>query len=810
MDFSFTEEQKLMIETARKFARERLAPHAAEWDEAGAMPLDHVRELGELGYMGMTVPEEYGGIEAGTVAYVACVAEISKGCASTGVTMAVNNSLVNDLLVTWAHEDLKREVLPDLAAGTKLGCFALTEPNAGSDPGALRTVAERDGDDYIINGSKCFATNGGIADWIIVFALTDKEGRAKGISAFLVAADTPGFEVAKHENKMGIRASSTCELVFNNCRVPRERLIGPERKGLRIALTTLDGGRISIAAQAIGIAEAAFEAAVQYAQERCQFGKPLAALPTIQNMVADMAMEIEVARTMMFKAAWLKDTGQRHTKEAAIAKLYASEMAARVVHKALQIHGGYGYMKEYALERHYRDQRITEIFRDPAPGDRQPGAAQELSPVSRPWDREQEPAAAPEPPGDPASPAESPADSAPSAPSARASAPPGEDPTCGSGAASAPPPAAAREGEEASSPPASHPAARWPLAALVIGVGFLTFRIISPFLNVLIIAVLLGSLSAPFHRRILHLVRGRRSLAAFLSCTAIVLVVLIPLLLLSLALVDQGVRSFNAVSEWIKAGNLEKLLASPRARQVQAFAERYLEFIDLQSFDIQGTLLSASSRLGQLLLSKGTSIISNLTGMAVNMFILVFVLFYVLRDGGRMLAFVLHLSPLSSSDERRLIERIRMVSRSAVLGSLLTALAQGVAGGIGLALVGLPALFWGTMMAFTSLIPLVGTALIWVPAAGYLLLSGSWAKALFCAAWCIVLVGSIDNFLRPFLMGGQAGLSPFLLFLAILGGIHTFGLLGMIYGPLIFGLLAILLYIYEAHFSEYLEHQDQT
>jgi len=344
----------------------------------------------------------------------------------------------------------------------------------------------------------------------------------------------------------------------------------------------------------------------------------------------------------------------------------------------------------------------------------------------------------------------------------------------------------------------------------VIGVGFLTFRIISPFLNVLIIAVLLGSLSAPFHRRILHLVRGRRSLAAFLSCTAIVLVVLIPLLLLSLALVDQGVRSFNAVSEWIKAGNLEKLLASPRARQVQAFAERYLEFIDLQSFDIQGTLLSASSRLGQLLLSKGTSIISNLTGMAVNMFILVFVLFYVLRDGGRMLAFVLHLSPLSSSDERRLIERIRMVSRSAVLGSLLTALAQGVAGGIGLALVGLPALFWGTMMAFTSLIPLVGTALIWVPAAGYLLLSGSWAKALFCAAWCIVLVGSIDNFLRPFLMGGQAGLSPFLLFLAILGGIHTFGLLGMIYGPLIFGLLAILLYIYEAHFSEYLEHQDQT
>jgi len=362
MDFSFSEEQQMMIDTARKFAEQQLKPHAAEWDQQGTMPLDHIRKLGELGYMGMTVPDTYGGIDAGTAAYVACILEIAKGDASTAVAMAVNNSLCNDLLLAWASEEIKREFLPGLASGEKLGCFALTEPNAGSDPGALRTTALEDGDEFVINGTKCFATNGAISDLVIAFALTEPSAGARGISAILVETSNPGFHVSKHENKMGIRASSTCELVFQDCRVPKSRLIGPRGKGMRVALQTLDGGRISIAAQAIGIAESAFDEAVAYAQQRQQFNNPLSKMPTIQFAIADMAMDIEVAKAMLFKAAWLKDTKQRHTKEAAITKLFASEMAHRVVHKALQIHGGYGYMKEYPLERHYRDQRITEIY----------------------------------------------------------------------------------------------------------------------------------------------------------------------------------------------------------------------------------------------------------------------------------------------------------------------------------------------------------------------------------------------------------------------------------------------------------------
>lgn len=362
MDFSFTEEQEMMIKTARKFAEDQLKPHAAKWDEEMSMPLEPLRQLGELGYMGMTMPEEYGGVAAGTVTYAACIMEIAKIDASTSVAVAVNNSLFNDMLFAWASEEIKREVIPQITSGQKNGCFALTEPNAGSDPGALKTTALLDGDHFVINGAKCFATNGGFADWLIVFALTEPEAKAKGISAFLVDAKTPGFQVSKHENKMGIRASSTCELVFNNVRVPKSRLLGPQSKGLRVALQTLDGGRISIAAQAVGIAEAALDASVKYSKERCQFGKPLNTMPTIQFAIADMAMEIEVAKQMVFKAAWLKDTKRKHTKEAAIAKLFASEMAHRVVHKAVQIHGGYGYMKDYPIERYYRDQRITEIY----------------------------------------------------------------------------------------------------------------------------------------------------------------------------------------------------------------------------------------------------------------------------------------------------------------------------------------------------------------------------------------------------------------------------------------------------------------
>jgi alkylation response protein AidB-like acyl-CoA dehydrogenase len=363
MDFEFSEEQKMVIDGARKFAEKELAPVVEELDAKQETNIAALKALGELGYLSMTVPEEYGGSGIGAVAYAGVMIELSKVDAGTAVGVSVQNSLVNDAVLMFGSEEQKRRFLPKLATGEWLGCFSLTEAGAGSDPGALRAVAVRDGQEYVLNGAKNFTTNGGFADVIIAFFSTDREKGAKGISAFLVPKEAPGFAVGKHENKLGIRTSSTTEMVFTDCRIPAENLLGQENRGLSVALGTLDCGRIGIAAQAVGIAEAALQESVRYAKARVQFGKPLAEFESLQFMMADMAVDVEVAKTMLYRAAWMKDSGaKRFTKESAIAKLFASEMAHRVCHKALQIHGGYGFMKDYKVERLYRDQRITEIY----------------------------------------------------------------------------------------------------------------------------------------------------------------------------------------------------------------------------------------------------------------------------------------------------------------------------------------------------------------------------------------------------------------------------------------------------------------
>jgi len=363
MDFNFSEEQKMVIDGAKKFAEKELAPVVEELDAKQEVNLAALKKLGELGYLGMTVPEEYGGSGLGMIAYAGAMIEFSKVDAGTAVGVSVQNSLVNDAIMMFGTEDQKQKYLPRLASGEWLGCFSLTEAGAGSDPGSLRANAVRQGDFYLLNGTKNFTTNGSLADVIIAFFCTDKEKGAKGISAFLVPKETPGYAVGKHENKLGIRTSSTTELVFTDCRIPAANLLGQENRGLSIALATLDCGRVGIAAQAIGIAEAALEEAVRYSKERTQFGKLISEFEALQFVLADMAVDVEVAKTMLYRVAWMKDSGiKRFTKESAIVKLFASEMAHRVCHKALQIHGGYGFMKDYKVERLYRDQRITEIY----------------------------------------------------------------------------------------------------------------------------------------------------------------------------------------------------------------------------------------------------------------------------------------------------------------------------------------------------------------------------------------------------------------------------------------------------------------
>jgi butyryl-CoA dehydrogenase len=362
MEIELTEEQQLLKESVRRFAAEVVAPRAKEIDASGEFPIDFFRQAGALGLAGVYVPEEYGGAGMEMIAYCVAIEEISRVCASSGVILSVNNSLVCDPLLRFATEEQKREFLTPLASGAKLGCFALTEPGAGSDAGALRTTARRDGGDYVLDGDKVFITNGTHADTALVFATVDPEQKHRAITCFIVPCDTPGLRRGHHEYKLGVQASGTTQLYFDSMRVPASQRLGAEGEGFKIAMSTLDGGRIGIAAQAVGIAQGAFEAALAYAKERQQFGKPIAEFQAIQFYLADMAMELDAARLLVFKAAWAKTTQKRFSLEAAQAKLFASEMAQRVTNKALQIHGGYGYTREYNVERFFRDARITEIY----------------------------------------------------------------------------------------------------------------------------------------------------------------------------------------------------------------------------------------------------------------------------------------------------------------------------------------------------------------------------------------------------------------------------------------------------------------
>lgn len=362
MIFDFSETQLMIRETAKKFAEEELAPSAAERDEKEEFPSEAVKKLGELGFMGMMVSEKYEGAGLDTVSYVLAVEEISKVDASVGVIMSVNNSLVAWGIETYGNEVQKEKYLRDLAAGRKLGAFALSEPEAGSDATNQRTTAVRDGDFYILNGIKNFITNGAHAEIVLVMASTERSKGPHGVSTFIVEKSFPGFSVAKKEKKLGIRSSDTVSLAFQDCRIPKENLIQEEGFGMKFALRTLDGGRIGIAAQALGIAQASLEASVKYSKERKAFGHPIAEFQAIQFKLADMATNVEAARWLTLKAAAVKDKGENYSTAAAMAKLYASKVAVNSALEAIQIHGGYGYIREYPVERFLRDSKITEIY----------------------------------------------------------------------------------------------------------------------------------------------------------------------------------------------------------------------------------------------------------------------------------------------------------------------------------------------------------------------------------------------------------------------------------------------------------------
>jgi butyryl-CoA dehydrogenase len=362
MNIDLTEEQRQVRDLCREFAEQELKPNARRWDAEHVFPREAVKKLGEMGLLGVAVPTEWGGAGMDAVAYAVAMEEISRGCAGTGVIMSVNNSLYCDPLLKFGTDEQKRDFLLPFARGERLGCFALTEPMSGSDAAEMRTLAAARGEEYVLNGSKNYITNGPQADVVLVFAMTDKAKGHRGITAFLVPTDAKGLVRGKPDDKVGIRASGSCTIFFEDCVVPRRLRLGQEGEGFKVAMSTLDGGRIGIAAQALGIARAAHEEAVAYAKDRKAFGQPIATFQAIQFMLADMATELDAARLLVWRAAGLKDRGVRFSAEAAMAKLYASEMAERVTSKALQIHGGLGYMKECDAERHWRDSRITEIY----------------------------------------------------------------------------------------------------------------------------------------------------------------------------------------------------------------------------------------------------------------------------------------------------------------------------------------------------------------------------------------------------------------------------------------------------------------
>jgi butyryl-CoA dehydrogenase len=362
LNLDLTEEQALLQKTVREFAESEVRPIAKELDETGHFPRETFKKAAELGLTGIALPESEGGAGFDHIAYTIVVEEISRCCASTGVILSVQNSLYCDPIHRYGTDEQKKKFLEPYARGEKIGCYALTEPQAGSNAAALQTKAVKAGDKYILNGTKAWITNGGAADAAIVYVNTHPEKGEKGITALVVEKGTLGFKTGKEEKKLGISATACCELIFNECEVPVANRIGSEGEGYKVALSTLDGGRIGIAAQATGIAQGAFEAAQKYSLQRLAFGHPIAQFQTIQFMLADMATEIDAARLLVRKAAWKQDTGARFSMDAAIAKLFASEMATRVTHKAIQIHGGNGYSREYPVERNYRDARITEIY----------------------------------------------------------------------------------------------------------------------------------------------------------------------------------------------------------------------------------------------------------------------------------------------------------------------------------------------------------------------------------------------------------------------------------------------------------------
>jgi butyryl-CoA dehydrogenase len=362
MDFAPTDVQLMIQKAARDFAVREVLPKAKDLDKTGRFPTEIVGRMAELGFLGMMVPAEYGGAALDAVSYVLAMEEVSAACASCGVIMSVNNSLFCDPLLAFGTEEQKQRYLAPAASGKKLGCFGLTEPMSGSDAQTMKTVAERDGSSFVINGSKNFITNGPAADFIVLFAVSGKDGDRVRHTAFVLPLDAPGVSISPHDEKMGIRAAQSCTIFFENVRLGEDAVLGPFGGGFKVAMATLDGGRIGIAAQALGIARAAYEKSIAYAKERHAFGGPIANLQAIQFMLADMATELDAARLLTLRAATCKDRHVRHSLESAQAKLYASEASTRITHKAVQIHGGYGYTTEFGIERHYRDARITEIY----------------------------------------------------------------------------------------------------------------------------------------------------------------------------------------------------------------------------------------------------------------------------------------------------------------------------------------------------------------------------------------------------------------------------------------------------------------
>lgn len=362
MNFQLTEEQELIRQMVREFAETEVKPIAAEIDKNHRFPKETLQKLKDLNLMGVIIPEEYGGSGADAISYMIVIEELSRACASTGIILATHTSLVCYPILKYGTEEQKQKYLVPLASGEKLGAFCLTEPGAGTDAASQQTTAVLDGDYYVLNGSKCFITNGGYADTYIVMAMTDKGKGTKGISAFIMEKDFPGFIVGQTEDKLGIRGSSTTEIIFKDCRVPKENLLGQEGQGFKIAMHSLDVGRAGVGAQALGIAQACLDESVKYAKERVQFDKPIGSFQAIQWMLADMATKIQCARHLVYHAAWLKENNLPFSAEAAMAKSYASETAMEAGIKAVQIHGGHGYTTNYPVERFLRDAKITEIY----------------------------------------------------------------------------------------------------------------------------------------------------------------------------------------------------------------------------------------------------------------------------------------------------------------------------------------------------------------------------------------------------------------------------------------------------------------